>query len=81
MGGALEYLLKGVLELQKKAVRITTGSKFRAHTDELFISTKIMDVHKVYKYSLLLFMFKCDHNSLPQICLTSGLIKTYTLDP
>ena len=65
MGGAHECLLKGVLKLQKKAVRIITGSKFRAHTDELFISTKIMDVYKVYKYSILLFMFKCDHNLLP----------------
>ena len=46
-GGAHERLLKGVIKLQKKALRIITGSKFRAHTDELFISTKIMDVHKL----------------------------------
>lgn len=66
-GSASECAMQSILKMQKRAVRIITVSKCKAHTAELFYSTKILDVFKVYKYCLLIFMFKYNHNMLPQV--------------
>ena len=44
--------------LQKKVVRIITGSAFLSHTDPLFCSTKILKVSDVHRYLLGIYMYR-----------------------
>ena len=44
--------------LQKKIIRIITGSTFLAHTDPLFHRTRILKLCDVHKYLLATYMYK-----------------------
>jgi hypothetical protein len=47
--------VKDILLLQKKAIRVITGSHFKAHCKPLFIEHKIMTVINIYIYHALIF--------------------------
>ena len=57
--------LKPLEVLQKRAVRIITGSEYLAHTNPLFIQTKILKLSDVSLYCINLHVFKNidDYNS------------------
>ena len=55
------------MKLQKKCVRIITSSPHRAHSAPIFNRLKILDINHIYKYSVLIFMFKSEHNLLPNV--------------
>ena len=51
--------------LQKKAIRICTGSQYLAHTNPLFNELKTLNVFHINSLQSLLFMFKYKNNLLP----------------
>lgn len=57
-GGTYNVHLHTVEMLQKRAVRIITGSEYLAHTDPLFYSTGILKIDDLHEYLLLLYLFK-----------------------
>ena len=67
-GGASLIALNKLIVLQKRAVRLITGSSYRAHTNPLFAKTRIMNVINIHKQQTLLFMFKFKHHLLPDCC-------------
>ena len=52
--------------LQKKALRICTGSHFLAHTDPLFCDFKTLKVIDINSVQSLIFMYKYKNNLLPR---------------
>ena len=52
-------------KLQKKAIRIINKMSYRAHTDPLFKTTKILKLQDVYELHATLFMSKYEANTLP----------------
>ena len=51
--------------LQKKALRICTGSQYLAHSNPLFHKLKTLKVFDINSLQGLIFMFKYTHNLLP----------------
>jgi hypothetical protein len=55
-----------IAKLQRKAVRIMTKSPYNAHTEPIFIETKILPFDKLSLQSKLLFMHSVDYKYAPQ---------------
>ena len=60
-----EGLLKQIAKKQKIAIRCITNSKYNAHTDPLFNSTKIVRFEDMREIHSLQFMHNFKFNSLP----------------
>ena len=58
--------INSIYILQKKALRICTGSQFLAHTDPIFYELKTLKVHDLNSLQSLIFMFKYTNNLLPR---------------
>ena len=67
--------LKRVVTLQKQAIRITSKSKFHAHTDPLFKELKLLKLDSIIRfhicivninYDICKFMFLYRHGLLPE---------------
>lgn len=54
-----------LLLLQKRAMRIIANTRYRAHTDPIFKSLKILKISDIYKLQISLFAFDYKHNKLP----------------
>ena len=54
-----------IFRLQKKAIRIITGSEYLAHTEPLFKHLGILKVHDIYYLKLLKFYYNLSCNLLP----------------
>lgn len=54
-----------ILQLQKKAVRIVTKSKFISHSEPLFKCLNLLKVDDVFKLQQLKFFYNYLHNNLP----------------
>ena len=54
-----------LVKLQKRLVRTITCSKYNAHTDPLFKSTKILKVANILDLNALKFYYKHLHGKLP----------------
>ena len=59
--------LDKILKIQKKYCRIITFSDFRAHSEPLFKELNILNVYKMYKYQIALFMYKHQNGLIPLI--------------
>ena len=55
-----------LLKLQKKALRVIFGLKYRAHTDHLFKMHNILKINDIYSLHLLKFFYKYEHGNLPE---------------
>ena len=55
-----------VYNLQKKALRIMTGSKYNAHTEPLFKQLNIMKLEDSFSLQCFKFYHKFNTNSLPK---------------
>ena len=62
-GGTNIQHLTPLLVLQKKIVRIITGSEFLAHSGPLFKQTGILKITDLHKYLLCLHMYKLRHSN------------------
>lgn len=66
-GTASQMVIQSLIKLQKRIIRVITMAPHRAHTDNLFHSTKILQLPKIYVYCVMLFMYRFHKNKLPQI--------------
>jgi len=55
-----------IFKIQKKAIRVITGSKYNAHTSPLFLRLGILPFEKLIKQSKLLFMHSINFNYAPK---------------
>ena len=56
-----------LVKLQKRAIRIIASEHRRANTDPIFIKYKLLPLAKICIYLVQLFMFKYEHNCLPEM--------------
>ena len=66
-GRTFDSYLDPLVKLQKKAVRVIAGAQRNSHTDPLFKKLNILEFHKIYLYSVQLFVYKYHHALLPEI--------------
>ena len=64
-GRASASLLNRLIILQKQAIRLCTGSQYRAHTDVLFKRLHTLPLLDMITYKTGIFMYKYKHNMLP----------------
>ena len=66
-GNAALKHVNGLHLLQKRIVRLIFNAGFHDHTKELFVTAKIVNIFDLYKFNVLLLMFKHFKNLLPPI--------------
>ena len=66
-GNTYKSYIEPLLRLQKKVLRIITGSKKLSHTAPLFNELKILRFEQLYYVSVQMFMYKFYHKILPDI--------------
>ena len=54
-----------IFKIQKKAIRIVTGSLYNAHTAPLFTQHNILPYGKLITFSQLMFMYSIEYNYSP----------------
>ena len=54
-----------IFKIQKKAIRIVTGSLYNAHTAPLFTQHNILPYEKLITFSQLMFMHSIEYNYSP----------------
>ena len=59
------FNVEKLYKLQKKAIRIITGSKYNAHTEPLFKSLGTLKVEDIFQLNILKFYYNHCHNELP----------------
>ena len=57
--------INNILKLQKKAIRICTGSHYLAHTDPLFHQLHSLKINDINTLQTAIFMYKLTANLLP----------------
>ena len=57
--------IESIFKLQKRAIRICTGSHYLAHTDPLFYKLKTLKISDLNKIQVAIVMFKFIHRQLP----------------
>ena len=65
--GSQSHLLS---KIQKKCIRITTNSRYNAHTEPLFKKHKLLKLDDIYKHQILNFHFKLKNRMLPSYFYT-----------
>ena len=60
-GSACKFLMEPLFKVQKRIVRIIAGVSYKAHTDPIFTSLMILDLAKIYRYCVTVFMFKVEN--------------------
>ena len=58
--------VKNLEIIQKRTIRLITGSNYIAHTEPLFIQLGLLKVQDILKLRLLKFYYKLCHGTLPQ---------------
>ncbi len=66
-GTTYDYNINALLKLQKRAVRILTGSSFNSHSKVLFNRCNILQIQKIYINYVMIFMFKYIQHKLPSM--------------
>ena len=72
-GSAKSTVINKLLILQKRAVRLCTGSYFRAASNELFKQLRLLKINDINKLQTAMFMMKVKNRVLPQ----SGMCHVY----
>ena len=57
--------VKNLEIIQKRAIRLITGSNYIAHTEPLFIQLGLLKVQDIFKLRLLKFYYKLGYGTLP----------------
>ena len=66
-GGTYQSYTSKIHLLQKRIVRIISGSSYNAHTAELFKLAKCMTIYQLYEYFALIFVYKYLNVQLPKV--------------
>ena len=64
-GNSNDYCMNRLYKLQKKALRIISGSHYLAHTDPIFVRFKCLNVFELNDYNIVIFMFLCHKGIIP----------------
>ena len=64
-GGTCQRYLSGIIKLQKRIIRMISNVGRYESTVPLFKDLQLLNVTKLYCFRLLLFMYKNEHNELP----------------
>ena len=64
-GNCYSKYLDPLLKLQKKAVRLCTGSHYLAHTEPIFKHLRLLKLDDLNVLQTAIFMFKLKQNLLP----------------
>jgi exonuclease III len=67
-GGSSQTALDKLTKLQKRAVRIVSGSSYLSHTNPLFRQLNLLNLSDLYKKEIITFMYRCKNNLLPPCC-------------
>ena len=67
-GSAKPTVLNKILLLQKRAVRLCTGSGYRAPSIPLFKRLQLLKITEINELQTMIFMFKVKHGLLPAAC-------------
>ena len=67
-GNASLLALDKIEKLQKRAIRLVSGSSYLAHTSPLFTRLSLLQLRDIYKKEVVIFMYKCLNNLLPVCC-------------
>lgn len=67
-GVAKNSVLSPLFVLQKRAVRLCSGSKFRASSSPLFLNLRVLKLNDINKLYTAIFMYKEKCNILPISC-------------
>jgi hypothetical protein len=62
---APQYMIDSIFKLQKRAIRLVSGSRYNAHTETLFKNHKILPLPNLIKYFQLQFMNQFCNSFLP----------------
>ena len=63
--------------LQKKMIRIITGSEYRAHSEPLFKASELLTIPDLFNLKLLKFYYKLSYQFLPKYF--NGYLMSYAL--
>ena len=66
LGNTTKSNLNRLFLIQKKAIRIISGSKFLDHTEPLFTHLKLLPLEKMIELRVSIFMYKHYNASLPE---------------
>ena len=66
-GNALPTHLLRLEKIQKKLIRMITSAPYKAHTAPLFLDTKILNIYQINEYMTSMFMYKYNHDLLPNV--------------
>lgn len=72
--GCSSYLQNRIFVLQKKSVRCIFNLPFNEHTSQYFNQANIMNLHQLYKYSVLIYFHKTIHANNNNINFSPHLI-------
>ena len=75
-GGACTTNLNRLQILQNRAVRLVTRSPFRSSSAPIFAHLNLLQVSDIRRLQIALFLFRCKHFLLPNICLQHCLVNT-----
>ena len=64
-GNCYSKYLDSLLKLQKRAIRLCTGSHYLAHTEPIFKRLRLLKVVDINVLQTAIFMFKLKHNISP----------------
>ena len=64
-GDSCKVYMQTLVRLQRKVMRIITHSSWNACVDQLFASTKFIEIQKIHVYKVALVMFKVKQNICP----------------
>ncbi len=65
-GSASKTILNKIIVMQKKAIRLITGSHYNAHTTPLFTELKVLKFEDMYDLQLSKFIFCLYQNNIPK---------------
>ena len=68
-GGAGTSHLSKLVLLQKRAVRIMSGSHYLAHTRPLFAELRVLTLHSIHIFITAQFMYRFKNYLLPTSCM------------
>jgi hypothetical protein len=68
-GSAYMNVLNNIIVIQNKALRLITNSKYRTSAGPLYVRLNLLRVVDIYKYQVLLFMFKVRNYIVPNSCM------------
>ena len=65
-GNAYQTNLEKIIIVQKRLLRLITGSPYRAHTEPLFVANRILTFKEINEFTIGVFMFKSQNGDLPE---------------